>query len=302
MDFVLNQTYLADILHTISQALLTPDIVLLLAFILYAVWCVGSILVEVFTERRNFKVSMPKFLAALDAAKGDEVVGVIEKSGLLNRQKIALLTLYDYRMLPGDSLVALTRRLIAQEDNRYAHIVGRNNTAAKVAPMLGLMGTLIPLGPGIGALASNDIASLASSIIVAFDTTVAGLAAAAVCLVIGKIRSGWYENYMGALESVMASMIEKIDKMQKAGEIKTKEPDDYAELYVKALRGAANRPTKEEKTRAKAPAADAKSKTSDAPAVADKKGTSDEGKPAAAGVKDKPADSKPSTTTAPAAE
>ena len=152
MDGSILQTYLSDVLHVVTQSLLAPDIVLLLAFIGYALFCIGSIIAERFSERRHFNVVMPKFLAALLAAQEHEMPAVIEQSGLLNRQKVALLTVYDYRMLPGDALVALIRRLVSEEETRYDRITGRNNMAARVTPMLGLMGTLIPLGPGIQAL------------------------------------------------------------------------------------------------------------------------------------------------------
>ena len=231
MDGSIIQTYLSDILHAVSQSLLAPDIVLLLAFIGYALFCIGSIIAERFSERRHFKVAMPKFLAALMAAKEEEIPTVIEQSGLLKRQKVALLTVYDYRMLPGDALVALIRRLVSEEETRYDRITGRNNMAARVTPMLGLMGTLIPLGPGIQALGKADTAALSSSLLVAFDTTVAGLVAAAVCMVVGKIRTNWYGNYMSALDSAMATMLQKIEDMRAEGKITVKEPSDYAFLY-----------------------------------------------------------------------
>lgn len=231
MDGSIVQTYLGDVLHAVSQALLAPDIVLLLAFIAYALFCIGSIVAERFSERRHFTIVMPKFLAALMAANEDEIPAVITESGLLHRQKVALLTVYDYRMLPGDALLALIRRLVNEEETRYDRITGRNNMAARVAPMLGLMGTLIPLGPGIQALGNADTAALSSSLLVAFDTTVAGLVAAAVCLVVGKIRSNWYGNYMSALDAAMATMLQKIEDMRAEGKIVIKEPTDYAFLF-----------------------------------------------------------------------
>ena len=225
------QSYLSDILHVVSQTLLVPTILLLLGFIAYALFCIGSVVAEYFTERRNFRVEMPKFLAALMSAEQDEIPDVIKKSGLLKRQKTALLTVYDYRTLPGDALVALIRRLVSEEETRYDRISGRNNMAARVSPMICLMGTLIPLGPGIEALGRADTSALSSSLLIAFDTTVAGLVVAAICLIIGKIRTNWYGNYMSALDSAMATMLQKIEDMRAAGEIEVEEPSDYAFLY-----------------------------------------------------------------------
>lgn len=225
------QTYLGDILHVIAQALLIPDIILLLAFIAYALFSIGSIISEHFTEHRHFKVTMPKFLAALMKANENDIPQVVGDSGLLKRQKKALLTVFDYRTLPGDALVALIKREVGEEEARYDRITARNNMAARVAPMLGLMGTLIPLGPGIQALGKADTAALSSSLLIAFDTTVAGLVVAAICLVIGKIRSTWYNDYMSALDSGMATMLEKIEQMRAQGKITVEEPTDYAFLY-----------------------------------------------------------------------
>ncbi len=236
MGFSVFQSYLGDVLHAISQALLAPDIILLIAFIVYALFCIGSVITEAVTERKNFKVSMPRFEADLMGASDSQIPEVVERSGLLNRQKMALLTVYDYRVLPGDALIALIKRLMAEEESNYDKIVGRNNTAAKIAPMLGLMGTLIPLGPGIGALSSGNITQLGSSLIIAFDTTVAGLAAAAVCLVIAKIRRNWYEDYMTALDSSMATMLQKIETMRESGQIKTEEPSDYSGIFAESLK------------------------------------------------------------------
>ncbi len=234
MGLSVAQTYLSDILHVISQALLVPVIILLLLFIAYALYCIGSIISEYFAERRHFKVVMPKFLAALMSAKQGEIPQVVNESGLLKRQKTALLTVYDYRSLPGDALIALIRRLVSEEESRYDRIRSRNNMAARISPMIGLMGTLIPLGPGIEALGRADTAALSSSLLIAFDTTVAGLVVAAVCLAVGKIRSNWYDNYLSALDAGMATMLEKIETMRNAGEITTEEPSDYAFLYGSA--------------------------------------------------------------------
>jgi len=56
----------------------------------------------------------------------------------------------------------------------------------QLGPILGLLGTLIPLGPGLAALGSGDIVTLAEALTVAFDTTVTGL-------VIGALAY-WYLN------------------------------------------------------------------------------------------------------------
>jgi len=237
MEFVTVQTYLGDILHIVGIALLVPVVVILLILIGYAIFSIGSILVEYFTERKTFKAEMPEFLAALMEAEQEDIPRVIWESGLLARQKAALLTVFDYRALPGESLVALMKQLISEQESRFARRTSRNSTVAKVAPMVGLMGTLIPLGPGIAALGQGDIVSLSSSIVIAFDTTVAGLASAGVCIVISRIRRNWYEEYMAATENSMATLHEKISSMREEGLITETKPSSYAFLFRSSLRG-----------------------------------------------------------------
>ena len=231
MGLSVTQSYLSDMLHIVSQVLLVPTIIVLLVLIGYALFCIGSIVAEYVTEHRLYKVSMPTFLSDLMEASQEDIPNVIKGAGLLNRQKQALLTVYDYRTLPGDALVALIRRLVSEEETHYNRIVGRNNTAARISPMIGLMGTLIPLGPGVEALGRADTAALSSSLLIAFDTTVAGLVVAAICLLIAKIRTNWYGDYMSALDSGMATMLEKIEEMREAGEIQVKKPANYRFLY-----------------------------------------------------------------------
>lgn len=80
------------------------------------------------------------------------------------------------------------------------HRLERADLLARIPPMLGLMATIIPLGPGLAALGQGDPAKLASAVTVAFDATVLGLVAGIGGLVIGKLRRRWYEEVLEAME------------------------------------------------------------------------------------------------------
>jgi len=66
---------------------------------------------------------------------------------------------------------------------------------------LGLMGTLIPLGPGLSALGEGDLTVLTTAMSVAFDTTVLGLLVGIVGFVIGRVRRRWYEDVLTRMEN-----------------------------------------------------------------------------------------------------
>ena len=104
----------------------------------------------------------------------------------------------------GERLWGL-RRLAASGDllliQRVArHRLERADLLARIPPMLGLMATIIPLGPGLAALGKGDPAQLASAVTVAFDATVLGLVAGIAGLVIGKLRRRWYEEVLERME------------------------------------------------------------------------------------------------------
>ena len=74
--------------------------------------------------------------------------------------------------------------------------IERADILTRVAPMLGLMGTLIPLGPGLAALGQGNIILLSSAVTVAFDTTVLGLFTGILGFVISRLRRRWYDTLL----------------------------------------------------------------------------------------------------------
>lgn len=79
--------------------------------------------------------------------------------------------------------------------------VSRSNLVARAAPTLGLMATLIPMGPALLALADNDVAGLARSLAVAFGATVLGLLVGLLRSVLGSVRRQWYAADLAAFEA-----------------------------------------------------------------------------------------------------
>lgn len=78
--------------------------------------------------------------------------------------------------------------------------IERADLLTRVAPMLGLMGTLIPLGPGLAGLGQGELSLLTGAIQVAFDTTVIGLLVGVIGFVLGRLRRRWYDQLLNQLE------------------------------------------------------------------------------------------------------
>lgn len=198
---------LNTVLRTLASVLQAPVIVLLLLLVFVTVVLVGVVIGEYFTEHRCLKVEFPKLVDEINQ-KEDEIESCILESGLLRRQKNALIELTRHPDLSDVMRESMAVRLLQAEEEVYEKRVKISDMIGKLGPILGLLGTLIPLGPGIIALSQGDTATLSASLLTAFDTTIAGLVAAGVAMIISGIRNGWYESYMSTLEALMECILE----------------------------------------------------------------------------------------------
>ena len=201
---------LIDIMHTITNALQVPVIVLLMALAVLMVVIMGMLLAEFFTERRYFRLSVPELVDNLQSSPDPEAV--IRESGMLRRQKTALFELLSHPLATPSERESMAVNIVAQEQAIFDNRVKVTDFIAKVGPMLGLMGTLIPLGPGVIAIGAGDTETLSVSLLVAFDTTIMGLVVAALALLVSTIRKSWYTKYNAAFEAACEVVLEKANE------------------------------------------------------------------------------------------
>lgn len=200
----------SDALHAVSQALQVPVIIILLLFIVISIVCLGGAIVEGLTDRRHLKHNMPAMLAEMEGKSTDDLHQIVNEAKILGRYKKELFQLIENKNCSDDTLCTMAQSFLNREDITAKKTLEITDVISKLGPMVGLMGTLIPLGPGIVALGSGDTATLSASLLVAFDTTVAGLVSAGICSVISIIRKRWYRGYMGLLEAQMECVLEAI--------------------------------------------------------------------------------------------
>ena len=74
--------------------------------------------------------------------------------------------------------------------------------------------------------------------LIAFDTTVAGLISAAICFIISGIRKSWYEQYVIGLETVLETVLEEQGREEAPEEEITKEQFVAYARKLKAQREA----------------------------------------------------------------
>ena len=202
---------ISDILRAVARTMETPVVVVLILLMAAAVFMLGWLIAEALGERRKLTAALPALIEKLRESPGDrEMAAAIESAGLLRRQKAALLELLAHPDFTPVMREALAAQLLETEEARWNRTVLWTDLIARLGPMFGLLGTLIPLGPGIIALGQGDTFTLSQSLLTAFDTTVAGLLAAALASVISAVRKRWYRRYATDLETLAECILELV--------------------------------------------------------------------------------------------
>lgn len=201
---------LSDVLHKIGQILLNPCLIVLVLFIIATIWQCGMLIVEFFCEHRKQKEDIPTLLHYIHKKGKPELREIIKESKLLKHQQAAIMEILDNQDMPKESILALARTLLMKEESRYEKATRVTDYIIKLGPMFGLLGTLIPLGPGIVALGQGDTVALSMAMATAFDTTIAGVITGATCFVLSKIRKRWYNDYLASTETIMECIIQEV--------------------------------------------------------------------------------------------
>ena len=192
--------YISDVLFWISTGMLVPVVVLLIFFFLRALLLLGGFFGQYLVKRKTGA----EIREQMNTLSLENIDSLGER---LPKNKQAVIVNYMKKLVEVRKSQAQVNRVLDQ----YAQFVDKDlslpNTLQKMGPMLGLMGTLIPMGPALVGLSTGDIASMAYNMQVAFATTVVGLFSAAIGFVTKQTKSRWYKEDMSNLE-FMADLLE----------------------------------------------------------------------------------------------
>lgn len=134
-----------------------------------------------------------------------ELVGSLLQPVIWALLVLVAICVFDLGTLLSERLFALRQWRIRGTHADFERLaikrIERSDFLTRIAPMLGLMGTLIPLGPGLAALGAGELEILTTAMSVAFDTTVLGLLVGIVGFVIGRLRRRWYSDTLDSIEA-----------------------------------------------------------------------------------------------------
>lgn len=116
-------------------------------------------------------------------------------------------------------------RLLQAHELAISRRLDRVRFVIKVGPALGLMGTLIPMGISLAALAEGNIPKMAGSMVTAFTATVAGLGAGVLAYLIALSRERWAREDVREMAHAAELAIARLD-MPANGRHLQQEADD----------------------------------------------------------------------------
>lgn len=164
---------LEQLLYGISQLFLGPVLLAVLILFGYAFHALGAFLMQAHQRSRARR---------LGSLEGHEL--------LLAHARDTSLT--------DDELEALALKRMER-----ARIVSR------VAPMLGLVATMIPMGPALQSLADGQFVDMSRSLTVAFSAVILALIAAAITYATVHVRRRWYAQDLLAVQRKRAGDSQK---------------------------------------------------------------------------------------------
>ena len=176
--------YVSNVMFWISNGLLVPVIVGLLFFFTKSILMLGGIFNQYLKRNNQDK-------AINDTLKGLDKENILSFERTLKQAPKTEFTTTALQLYKSQDSEIHRNRQISEFEIASDKVLGSAKTLTKFGPILGLMGTLIPMGPALVGLAAGDIGSMAYNMQIVFATTVLGLFAGAVGFVLVQVRQRW---------------------------------------------------------------------------------------------------------------
>lgn len=203
------------ILYTVSTAMLYPVVILLIFLCLWIIVYAGGFVGEA-VKRRRFRSDrhLADFLEDIkEAEKLPPEVAENLPVGVAAYAKELTDIVHGNKLFRDEKVEDLNQR----KEHALAREVDKIRLIVRIGPSLGLMGTLIPMGTGLAGLTQGDMAQLSSSLILAFTTTVVGLALGITAHFFSVAKERWVAEDMRHVNLITEAMTQGVDASGAAG-------------------------------------------------------------------------------------
>jgi biopolymer transport protein ExbB/TolQ len=196
----------SQLFYHIANAFFWPVAAALLLLLPLSLADLGALLVEIWRRRRQSRTDLPAVARSLAAAcsaasRRPADLREISLSPSLRRfwshleGRLSQLTSREHLDLWLDEAfqtqeIAITARL------------DRTRALVRLGPMLGLAGTIIPLGPALQSLLGGDLAGMVQHLVIGFGAVVCGLTLSGVAYVTTLARERWARADLKEMENL----------------------------------------------------------------------------------------------------
>ncbi len=189
---------ITNTLYWLSTGLLIPVTIFLLFFFIKSLLTIGVLYGNYLTRSKSNMVLKFK----IDTQNASELINDLPKAK--KTTELLLHSLEKVKMHRNNN--PMLDKIIGDYEIGADKEIGKSKSLTKLGPMLGLMGTLIPMGPALVGLATGDISSMANNMQVAFATTVIGIIIGAIGFVSLQLKQRWAATDLNTLEYVVESL------------------------------------------------------------------------------------------------
>jgi biopolymer transport protein ExbB/TolQ len=174
-------------LFALGQVLRFPVMVLLWVCVGAALFMAGGCFVEFLARRRERSgFNLSAWLRSGPVLTADE-----QRRRLMPAFLRGLITEVERVRSDGQLAEGGLEHLVLTREERVRRTLANPRMLVKVGPSLGLLGTLIPMGASLASLATGNLEAMAGQMVVAFTTTIVGLATGTVAYIVAVVRQGW---------------------------------------------------------------------------------------------------------------
>jgi hypothetical protein len=97
-------------------------------------------------------------------------------------------------------------RMSADEIDLIAHrLIESPRIISRAAPLLGLVATMIPMGPALKTLSEGNLAAMSGSLAIAFSAVILALIAASITYWIVNVERRWMSEEILAIETLRSA-------------------------------------------------------------------------------------------------
>ena len=195
------------ILYIFSNSLLYPVIILLLLLVLIILVYSGEFITE-YTKRKENPKELGKICRdlrkAAESGSYDECETILKN--VKNQTQYVTNFAKDISGLVKEGDISSIDRVADSYEEKMLKRLEKTRIISTVGPMLGLMGTLIPLGPALIGLTDGNIEALATNLVVAFATTIVGLFSAGIAYCLSIVRQRWYWKDINNMDYIIDAL------------------------------------------------------------------------------------------------